>query len=57
MDDWAAIHERGRPASDLAARPRLMDAALGVAWSFIYIFFTNGTPYDAPNRSEPCPSG
>jgi hypothetical protein len=25
------------------------------AWSFIYIFFTNGIPFDSPNRSEPCP--
>ncbi len=24
------------------------------AWSFIYIFFTNGIPFDSPNRSEPC---
>ena len=24
-------------------------------WSFVYIFFTNGIPFDAPNRSEPCP--
>lgn len=25
------------------------------SWSFVYIFFTNHTPFDAPNRSEPCP--
>ncbi|HET7093837.1 MAG TPA: hypothetical protein VFI22_10175 [Thermomicrobiales bacterium] len=25
------------------------------AWPFVYIFFTNGIPFDAPNRSEPCP--
>lgn len=25
------------------------------AWSFVYVFFTNGIPFDAPNRSEPCP--
>ncbi len=25
------------------------------AWSFVYVFFSNGTPFDAPNRSEPCP--
>ena len=24
-------------------------------WSFVYVFFSNGTPFDAPNRSEPCP--
>jgi hypothetical protein len=25
-------------------------------WSFVYVFFSNGTPFDSPNRSEPCPS-
>ena len=25
------------------------------AWSFVYGFFSNGVPFDAPNRSEPCP--
>lgn len=30
-------------------------AANSTAWSFIYIFFTNGIPFDSPNRSEPCP--
>jgi hypothetical protein len=24
-------------------------------WSFVYGFFSNGTPFDAPNRSETCP--
>lgn len=24
------------------------------AWSFVYVFFSNGTPFDAPNRSETC---
>lgn len=23
-------------------------------WSFVYVFFTNHIPFDAPNRSEPC---
>jgi hypothetical protein len=27
-----------------------------VAWPFVYIFFTNGIPFDSPNRSEPCPT-
>lgn len=27
-----------------------------VAWAFVYIFFTNGIPFDSPNRSEPCTS-
>jgi hypothetical protein len=25
-----------------------------VSWSFVYVFFSNGTPFDAPNRSETC---
>jgi hypothetical protein len=25
-----------------------------IAWAFVYIFFTNGIPFDSPNRSEPC---
>lgn len=24
-------------------------------WAFRYVFFSNNTPFDAPNRSEPCP--
>jgi hypothetical protein len=24
------------------------------SWSFVYVFFSNGTPFDAPNRSETC---
>jgi hypothetical protein len=24
------------------------------AWPFVYGFFSNGVPFDAPNRSEPC---
>jgi hypothetical protein len=35
------------------ARPRCDEG--GMVWSFVYIFFTNGIPFDAPNRSEPCP--
>jgi hypothetical protein len=30
-------------------------AAGALAWSFVYVFFSNGTPFDSPNRSEPCP--
>ena len=25
-----------------------------VPWSFVYGFFSNGAPFDAPNRSEIC---
>jgi hypothetical protein len=30
-------------------------AAGDANWRFVYIFFTNHIPFDAPNRSEPCP--
>jgi hypothetical protein len=26
------------------------------AWRFVYGFFSNGVPFDSPNRSEPCTS-
>ena len=28
---------------------------IGSVWSFVYVFFSNGTPFDSPNRSEVCP--
>ena len=31
-----------------------LQAGTGETWSFVYGFFSNGTPFDAPNRSEPC---
>ncbi len=33
-----------------------LTAGANANWSFVYIFFTNHIPFDAPNRSEPCPS-
>jgi hypothetical protein len=27
---------------------------IGSVWSFVYVFFSNGTPFDSPNRSEVC---
>ena len=30
-------------------------SAPGAIWAFVYVFFSNGTPFDAPNRSETCP--
>ena len=29
-------------------------AVFVAAWSFVYVFFSNGTPFDSPNRSETC---
>jgi hypothetical protein len=25
-----------------------------LGWSFVYIHYSHGTPFDSPNRSEPC---
>ena len=38
-----------------AYRRRWVDGGRVTPWSFVYIFFSNGTPFDAPNRSETCP--
>lgn len=45
--------DAGRENRSLVPRSRRTDP-LSV-WSFVYGFFSNGTPFDAPNRSEPCP--
>ena len=42
----------GEPRSRGARQRRLVGGA--ARWSFVYVFFTNHTPFDAPNRSEPC---
>lgn len=47
-------HSRNGEPTKVGAR-RLVDGAV-TAWRFVYGFFSNGTPYDAPNRSETCPS-
>jgi hypothetical protein len=39
---------------DSTALPRLVGDSV-TPWSFVYVFFSNGTPFDAPNRSETCP--
>jgi hypothetical protein len=33
---------------------QMMSAVLLATWRFVYVFFSNGTPFDAPNRSETC---
>jgi hypothetical protein len=40
------------PASRAHATP---NPGIGSVWSFVYVFFSNGTPFDSPNRSEVCP--
>ena len=50
-------HSHERTPQDL---PRWTDQQLrrggaAAGWSFVYVFFSNGTPFDAPNRSETCP--
>jgi hypothetical protein len=53
MSDQGNVSTRSRqPRGSVAAR-RLASGS-GTPWSFVYIFFTNGIPFDAPNRSEPC---
>jgi hypothetical protein len=42
----------GQPVGGYTPARRDAHAA---AWAFVYIFFTNGIPFDSPNRSEPCP--
>ncbi len=54
MSNASAIGtESGQPLGR-GARPGRSTVATGTTWSFVYIFFTNGVPFDAPNRSEPC---
>jgi hypothetical protein len=31
-----------------------LSAVFLTTWRFVYVFFSNGTPFDAPNRSETC---
>jgi hypothetical protein len=52
MVDSSAVDSRNWPHGDGLLSPR---AANATAWSFVYVFFTNGIPFDSPNRSEPCP--
>jgi hypothetical protein len=46
--------EDGQPRRH-GVESRTAAARFAEAWSFVYVFFSNGTPFDAPNRSEPCP--
>jgi hypothetical protein len=39
------------PESPARATP---NPGIGSVWSFVYVFFSNGTPFDSPNRSEVC---
>ena len=52
----AAVHRQTALSCAAGSRYRRSYAMTGDSWRFVYIFFTNGTPYDAPNRSETCPS-
>jgi hypothetical protein len=54
MRDQGIMSIRSRqPRGSVEASPPLGSGA-GTPWTFVYVFFTNGTPFDAPNRSEPC---
>lgn len=52
MVDLSAVDTKNRSHEDGSPLSR---AANATAWSFVFIFFTNGIPFDSPNRSEPCP--
>jgi hypothetical protein len=58
MRDLGVASTRGwqpRAQAGGRARSRCLAPGRGTIWSFVYVFFTNGIPFDAPNRSEPCP--
>lgn len=48
-----SVHDPGN-GEHRACRALPGRAGAGARWSFVYIFFTNHIPFDAPNRSEPC---
>jgi len=54
MRDQGTVSTRGGQLGGRAPSGRLAPVC-GTIWSFVYVFFTNGIPFDAPNRSEPCP--
>jgi hypothetical protein len=53
MRDQGVVSSRSAPPLRGGSARRLAPTA-GTTWAFVYIFFTNGIPFDAPNRSEPC---
>ncbi len=55
MRDASAIGMESEQPHGRGARSWRSATGYGTTWSFVYIFFTNGIPFDAPNRSEPCP--
>jgi hypothetical protein len=54
MRDAGVIGARGGEPLNVGARSRHLAPGPGRCWAFVYVFFTNGIPFDAPNRSEPC---
>jgi hypothetical protein len=55
MSDQGVESRRGGQPRCGGTPVRQLAPTSGTTWSFVYIFFTNGIPFDAPNRSEPCP--
>ena len=55
MRDRDVVSTRSGQPRRGGASVRPVVPTAGTTWSFVYIFFTNGIPFDAPNRSEPCP--
>lgn len=62
MDENGLYNLHGAPGLNsslalppLAAPQSEIEVGIGSVWSFVYVFFSNGTPFDSPNRSEVCP--
>ena len=53
MRDLGVVSTRSATCSTWPCAVRAWHPAAAI-WSFVYVFFTNGIPFDAPNRSEPC---
>jgi hypothetical protein len=54
MRNQGVVSSRSGQPRGGGAASRLLAVGSGAPWSFVYVFFTNGIPFDAPNRSEPC---
>jgi hypothetical protein len=54
MHQSVAEHWATPTASRLGRLAETSSAVFLATWRFVYVFFSNGTPFDAPNRSETC---
>jgi hypothetical protein len=54
MNETSDVSNEGGQPGHQSVDSRTTAVRFEDAWMFVYVFFTNGTPFDAPNRSEPC---